>query len=110
MSVVRAILTNTDVTSAVRKVVLSIGSIGIAKYVTNPEIAGGLILLLGSLLQAWSKYDDARIKRAEHGPERHPDEKRKPDGIDERRKVEGPDHDGWDGDADGVRPHDPPGA
>lgn len=57
-------LTSPRVTSPLRKVILSVGSIAIAKYVPNVEIQGGLLLLLGAVLQAWSEYDDQRIKAA----------------------------------------------
>lgn len=62
MNPIVAIFTNTDVTSAARKVLLALGAAAIVKYVPGVEVQGGLMLFLGAVLQAWSKYDDQRIK------------------------------------------------
>ena len=61
MNPILTILTNTDVTSTARKVLLSAGSIAAVKFIPNVELQGGAILLLGAVLQAWSKYDDGRV-------------------------------------------------
>lgn len=61
MNPILAILTNTDVTSTARKVLLSAGSIAAVKFIPNVELQAGAILLLGAILQAWSKYDDGRV-------------------------------------------------
>lgn len=64
MNPILAILLSPRVTSPARKVLLSAGSIAIVKYVPNVELQAGLLLLLGAILQAWSEYDDQRIKAA----------------------------------------------
>lgn len=61
MGLLLAIATNTDVTSAARKVVLILGTAVIVKYVPGVEVQGGLMLFLGAVLQAWSRYDDGRV-------------------------------------------------
>ena len=64
MNALAAILLSPRVTSPARKVLLSAGSIAIVKSVPNIELQGGLILLLGAVLQAWSEYDDRRVAAA----------------------------------------------
>lgn len=68
MNALAAILFSPRVTSPLRKVLLSAGSIALAKYVPNVEIQAGSILVLGAILQAWSEYDDHRIKAAAKEP------------------------------------------
>lgn len=61
MNPIAAILLSPRVTSPLRKVLLSAGSIAIAKYVPNMEVQAGILLVLGAVLQAWSEYDDQRV-------------------------------------------------
>lgn len=68
MNQILAIMLSPRVTSPARKVLLSGGSIVIVKTVPNVELQGGLILLLGAILQAWSEFDDQRIKKAAQEP------------------------------------------
>ena len=64
MNTLRAILTAPDVTSSIRKVLLILAAYAGAKYGLTAEAQAASLGLVASILQAWSHYDDKKIKEA----------------------------------------------